>query len=359
VTLRATAFHARVAAANRCNAWQTRNGYTLAAAYGDAQDEVLAARSCAALIDISWHWRLLFEGARAAECLSRICTRDVSALVPGAHTEIAWLDDRGLVRGAGRVERLGRERFRLVAAAPDDCWMARAAALFEVATRDVTGQAAGLALCGPLAPAAVAAAGIATRVSAHGLQRLVWNAREIEILGTPSGFEIRCAADDALFLWDCMVRAGQDFALLPMGLQAQDMLAVGRGVVQPGIDYRPGQEPPEALGLGQLVATGHKRFNGRSALLARPAGPILMGISLDSPEPAPRAPVSFEGRDVGRTLSSTVSPLLGHAIALAKIEAGAAVAGRRVLVSATEGMLTPLPFLQDAGVAFAEASPSV
>src|SRR5436190_534524 len=80
MSIKATAFHARVADANRSNSWVARNGFTLVREYSGAHEEALAARLGTVLADISWRWRIILEGARAAEFLSRLTTRDAGVL---------------------------------------------------------------------------------------------------------------------------------------------------------------------------------------------------------------------------------------------------------------------------------------
>ena len=117
--VRATPFHARAAEANEANDWVARNGFTLAGSYAGRNDEALAARFRVGLVDISWRWRVMLDGARAGEFLSRLVTADVAQLAPGESAKALWLTDGGGVRGAGVIARFGRERYHLISAAPD------------------------------------------------------------------------------------------------------------------------------------------------------------------------------------------------------------------------------------------------
>jgi glycine cleavage system aminomethyltransferase T len=170
--LRATPFHARAADANRDNAWITRHGMTLATRYGEVADEALAARLAVAIGDISWRWRIVLEGPRAAEFLSRLLTRDVMMLAPGTSLKALWLADGGGVRGAGCVARLGKDSFQLIAAAPDASWIAGAAPAFGVTWRDVSAATGGLCVVGPYARHVLEAAELVTDIAPLAFRKL-------------------------------------------------------------------------------------------------------------------------------------------------------------------------------------------
>src|SRR5262249_7583086 len=114
MSVKPTPFHWRTAAANTGNAWTERCGYTVASGFTDAIDEALAARMSVLITDISWRWRIVLEGPRAADCLACLMTRDPHALAPGQAQKALWLNDAGAVRGAGAIVRLAEDRFMLV-----------------------------------------------------------------------------------------------------------------------------------------------------------------------------------------------------------------------------------------------------
>ncbi len=249
------------------------------------------------------------------------------------------------MRGAGRVDRLGRETFCLCSTASDGEWLVRAARIFGVTVTDITEQGAGLALYGPYAEAALMVAGIEGGTSAF--RKLSWRAREIEVVRDASVHEIWCPPDDALLLWDRLVAAGASFAMLPIGVRAIDILAVERGLPRMGIDFEPGSHGPAALGLADRIDAHHIGFNGRTAALAKSSTRTLAGLELDGPQPMPHTPVTQEGRVIGITLNAVYSPALRRAIALAQIDAAETIRGRRVTVAGVPATISGLPFLAD------------
>jgi aminomethyltransferase len=335
VTLRATPFHTRVAEANRSNAWLERNAVTLAAHFGDARDEALAARFSVVLADISWRWRLAIPGADAAEGLARLLTRDARMLSPGTAFKALWLNDKGAVRGAGVLAReADDDGFLFAAAAPDAEWIAMAAQAFGLAVRDLTQAQGGVAIVGPYADAVIRAAGLDETIALLAFHRMAWRGIEIVLSrwGEHGGYEIWCDADDGLVVWDRLVRAGAPFGLRLAGAQAMDILDVEAGVARPGRDYRAARDAfasaphPRTLGLERLVDEAHLDFAGRSAFLAARASATrrLAGLVIDGETPAPHTEILRDGTIVGRTFSSVYSPALRRAIALAELDLASA-----------------------------------
>lgn len=356
--IRATPFHARTAASNPFNRWVERNGFTLAEDFGDAQGEVLAARASAAILDISWRSRVRFEGVNAADCVSRLMTRDAHRLQPGQSLKALWLNDGGGVRGAGVVARFAADQFLIASAAGDGTWFAAAAQEFEVSSRDVTEEEGGVALVGPFAKSVLEAAGLNANLEPLSFRKLFWRGLDITLSrwGEHDGFEIWCDAGDGLILWDRLIRAGAPFAIRPAGIAASDILDIEAGIPRPHRDYRPapdGTSPspsPESLGVTSLIEEMHRTFNGFAAWIAARSTTqaVLVGIEIDSGTPASFVPLIRSGTAIGHTLTSVHSPVLRRAIALAQID-------KRFAETGTEFSLA-LPLSLDCAAARAVAA---
>lgn len=345
--LRATPFHGRAAAANRDNAWVTRNGATLSAHYAGAAGEALAARLNVAMVDISWRWRLTVEGVRADAFLNHLVTRDAAALAPGGALKALWLADGGGVRGAGVVARFGRESFQIVAGAEDAAWIAEAAARFEVRVRDVSAETGGLALIGPYSGMTLKAAGLAPEIAQLSFRMLSWRGIEVMLsrFGEHGGFEIWCEPDDGYLVWDRLVAAGAAFGIVPVGTEAADLLDLEAGVPRPFLDYLPARDAfavaprPALLGAEPLIDPAHAGYNGSRA--AEAPSRLLVGIEIASDVPAPFTPLALNGREVGHTLRSAYSPALRAAIALAAVDAAAGAAGTVLSLTLPPGIDAP------------------
>jgi aminomethyltransferase len=349
VSIGATPFHPRTAECNRENAWCERNGFTVAAHFGDAEDEAISARMSAIVTDVSWRSRIRLSGAHALECASRLMTRDPSKLGIGQGFKALWLNDAGAVRGAGVVARRNVWELELISAADDLEWVGSTAKLFGVNATDVTRDGGGIAIIGPHAARVLAAAGLRVTLDLLACIRLDWGGIDIELsrFGEHMGFEIWCGRDDALVVWDRISRAGAPFALRPAGAEAMDTLDIEAGIVRPWRDFAPVRDAsspspmPAQLALESLIDESHRGFNGFRNWYAHKLGPYdstLVGIVVDGDRPVPFAPLLRDGRKVGRTLSSRYSPSLRRAIALAEIETAGAEPGA-VLSVAEPGSL--------------------
>lgn len=335
--LRATPFHGRAAALNRFNRWTIRNGFTLASDFGDANQEVLAARTRVALVDISWRWRVFVKGAQSAQFLSRLVTRDTAILAPGESLKALWLNDSGAVRGAGVVARYASDSFLVVSAASDTSWFQSAAATFDVTLLDATEQQGGVALIGPYAAAVLKAAGLDPEISSLGFRKLFWRGLDVTVSrwGEQNGYEIWCAADDCYALWDRLMRAGAPFGIAAAGVSAADILDIQSGVPRPARDYLPAKDgfiadpSVESLALESLIDEKHLAFNGHTAWLAQRGKSkfVLAGVEIDSETPAPFTVLTRNGVTVGHTLASAYSPVLRRAIALAQLDRANAAPG--------------------------------
>jgi aminomethyltransferase len=349
----ATPFHARASAANRFNHWKLRNGWTLAADYGNAHDEVIAARLNCAAADISWRWRIAIEGRRAEEFLSRLVTRDPAKLAPGAAFKALWLNDHGGVRGAGVIARYGRESFRLISTAADHDWIARAAALFDVKVHDIGQEQGGLAIVGPYARHVLEAAGLDPTLGPSNFRKIFWRGLDVNLsgFGEHGGYELWCKSDDGSIVWDRIAKAGTGYAMKPAGLDAMDILDLEAGVPRPERDYEParegfGAEPsPFDLGLESLIDDDHKLFNGRAALQGIQKTKTRVGLEFDGETPMPHMPLLKGTEPVGRTWSSLYSPSLRGAIALAQVNLDATAPGTELVCGGQSARVCALPFL--------------
>jgi aminomethyltransferase len=346
----ATPFYVRTAEANRLNRWENRGGYTLSVSYADPNAEAVAARFGTVLADISWRWRVAITGARVNEFVSYFFTRDVSRLAPGAALETLWLNDAGGVRGLCNVVRTGRESFLFISDTDDTDWLTHAAALYGVSVRDVTAREGVLALTGPYAGQVLEAAGLEAKLEPLALRKYFWKGLDITLSRFGVGYELWCAADDALIVWDRLVAAGRPFALCPVGQGAMDILELESGIVRPGRDFAPARDgfspapSPQSLGLDGLVER-ERDFNGRAGFLAARASQILAGLLLESETPAPHAALTRNGKSAGRTLGSLTSPSLGRAIALAVLDPAHAMPGIELQLPGAGCRTVALPFL--------------
>jgi aminomethyltransferase len=200
------------------------------------------------------------------------------------------------------------------------------------------------------------------------------------------GYELYTPAEEAAVLWEYLMQAGQEFGLMPYGVQAMQSLRIEKAFPLYGPDISEDYTPFH-LGLDRWIAFGKRAFVGREALLraqARGVEQRWAGLVLDGHKPASTGDrvysigdvVGFEeqiltgseagdyedreiaGEDVGHVTSSAQGYTVGKVLALAFVDVQHAWPGARLLVD-VDGRLTPAtamrtPFF-DPGFARAKA----
>jgi aminomethyltransferase len=364
MTVLPTPFHVRMAEHNRDNLWTTRGRFTVPAAFGSTAREALAARASALLADITPFSRLRLRGDGASGLLSRACGIDLLTLASGRATPVTWTTDGGGVRGAGMLARFAESEFLLCSSRSDVPWFAMSAARFGAELHDITMTTGMLLLAGPMAVSVLESAGLRDAARLAPLQQRVYRWRDLIVTvsrwwALGGSFEIACANEDALILFDRLYAAGRDLGLTLAGQEALDLLFLESGVLQPGVDFEPAQdlvsaEPASsALGLPGVSASAR----------------VLTGLEWDSTKPLPQGPLfpNSAERDrykseflfrsehgVGRVLRSAYSPALQRGIALGVVEPSQARPGTELIVHRTVpgGLqeatvrVVPLPFFK-------------
>ena len=113
-------------------------------------------------------------------------------------------------------------------------------------------------------------------------------------------------------------------ALMPLGLQALDMVRIEAGLAFAGYEFCDQTDPFEAgIGFTVPLTSKNEDFIGRDALTRRKEHPqrMLVGLEIEGDEPVGHGDCVHVGRaQVGVITSATRSPILGKTIALARID---------------------------------------
>ena len=210
-------------------------GWSLPVQYSGIKDEHQAVRTRAGLFDVSHMGEVLVDGPDALAFVQKLITNDAAKLEinqvlysPMCYMDGGTVDDLLVYKKAA-------DHYLLVINAAniekDWNWMQENAAGFKVKLANISDATAQLALQGPLSER------ILSKLTAAPLAELkyYWFMPEIEVAGKKVllsrtgytgeyGFELYCAPDDAVFLWDTLMEAGQPLGLLPVGLGCRDTL---------------------------------------------------------------------------------------------------------------------------------------
>lgn len=361
---RETAFHPRFSALTRDYA--EYRGYWLPNRFAGEGPvaEYWACRETAAVIDLSPLRKFEVTGPDAEDLLQYCLTRDVRRLSTGQVVYSAMCYEHGGMIDDGTLFRLGDRNFRWIGG--DDAsglWLRQQAEAkgFKAWVRSSTDQLHNIALQGP--------------ASRDILKDIVWTAprqptiAELEWFrfsvgriggfeGAPVvvsrtgytgelGYEIFCHPKDAVAVFDAVWQAGQPHGLVPMGLEALDMLRIEAGLVFANHEFTDQTDPFEA-GIGFTVPLKSKTddFIGRTALIERKEHPRhrLVGLDVQANDAVGHGDCIHIGRaQIGVVTSATRSPILGKTIALARIDVTHAAVGTAVEIGKLDGHQKRLP----------------
>ena len=385
-----TPFHPRTAELNQARRWRKWSGFFIADSYFPAHDlEYHAIRFSAALFDVTPMCKYRITGPDAAKLVDRVITRRVDRIKPMRAIYTPWCDHDGRVLDDGTVALLADGSYFWTAAEPQHGWLEAASEGLNATIEDMTEKLCALSLQGPHARDVLSAA-----VGRDMSDLPFFGRADVTIGGTAVGisrtgysgdlgYELWMPFDEALPVWDALIKSGEDYTLRVAGMEALDVARLEAGLIMAGVDYhssRTARHPslaisPYEIGMDRLVDLDKPAFIGKRALMNEVAagGPAsrLVGLELDlnvfedayldlgypieHPLRAWRhvTPLTRKGETIGRATSGTFSPLLKRSIALGFLPAKHAEVGSTVSIEwqieetrqQIPATVVPLPFL--------------
>jgi folate-binding protein YgfZ len=312
------------------------NGWSMPLHYGHPAREYEETRAGASLFDFSHRGKLELTGPEAVAFLHNICTNDVNHLPLGAGCEFFLTTNKARVVSHGYAFHVrlhdGRPALWLDLPPNQGESVMRHLDHFliseQVEFADRTREFAQVHLTGPAA-ATVLGKALGDDVPAleelqHMVRTFGANAtasiRRRDVLGLP-GYDVVCLRQRAATVWELLLRVGGK----PAGSQVYEILRVEAGTPEFGLDMDENTFAPEAGRTAQAISYAKGCYLGQEPIvMARDRGQInrtLLGLRLTQ-GPVPAGSLLFrEGKEVGRTTSSVVSPRLGP-IALAYVRRG-------------------------------------
>ncbi|MHB1833882.1 MAG: DUF1989 domain-containing protein [Solirubrobacteraceae bacterium] len=363
VLTRETAFHSRTSQLTK--SFVEYRGYWLPHCFNNEGGiaEYWACREKLAVMDLSplRKWEIL--GPDAETLMQRTITRNARKLSAGQVVYTALCNETGGMIDDATVFRLGDNNFRFVGGDEyDGIWMRDLADRLglKVLVKPSTGELHNIAVQGPLSREALAEF-VWTPPSPPSLAELKWFRFTIGRIGDfdgvpiivsrtgytgELGYEVWCHPSDAEAVWDAVWKAGQPRGMLPLGLEALDMLRIESGLIFAGYEFDDQVDPFEA-GIGFAVSLDDgEDFVGRDALLERREHPqrTLVGLELTGNETAGHGDeVYVDRRRVGVVTSGTRSPVLRKNIALCRMAVQYSELGTEVEVGKLDGLQKRIP----------------
>jgi aminomethyltransferase len=330
----------------------------------DQEEEYLAIRTTAGVMDVSGLKKVHISGAHASHVIDRATTRDVERISPGRASYACMLNDDGKFVDDCVIYRTGANTFMVVhGSGAGHEQLTRAATGRDVSVR-FDDNLHDISLQGPLAVDFLEkhVEGIRQlNYFAHMPTRLFGHPVTIARTGYTGerGYEIFCRAQDALDIWDTIVDQGASMGIIPTRFTTLDLLRAesyllfypfDNSETYPFDNEGPGDTLWE-LGLDFTVSEGKTGFRGAEEhyRLQGKERFKIYGLLLDGQEPAEEgAPLLQNGKQVGVATVGMYSSINKHNVAIARMPVDCAKPGTQLHVQNSTGLINckaaPMPF---------------
>jgi sarcosine oxidase subunit alpha len=342
-----------------------------------AQREARAVRASVGVFDGSPLGKLEVFGPDAAEFLDLMYVGTMSTLGLGQARYGVLLNENGIVVDDGIVARLGEAHYwinttsagveRTTAAFEE--WLQCEYTKLRVVVTPVTSRWGNVTVAGPKAWHWLSAIGFEAAFAPAAMKHMTLRTGALE--GVPLrvlrasfsgelGYEVNLPADHVHWLLERLWARAAEFAAVPYGIEALEILRTEKGYIHIGTDTD-GTTLPGDIGFARALDKKKANFVGRRSLL-RPAARDperlqLVALASGSATPLPVGAQIAAGappaRSQGYVTSSYMSPSLGTPVALGLLARGAERLGERVRVhhlgTTLEAVVVKAPFIDPAG----------
>ena len=138
------------------------------------------------------------------------------------------------------------------------------------------------------------------------------------------GFELMTENENSEYLWDEILKQGEEFGIKPIGLGARDTLRLEAGLHLYGNDLDESTTPIEADLLWSVPKDKKDDYNGKEIIMnqiSNGAGKKLVGLVMEDKNIARHGyDIYYNNKKIGQITSGCVSPSTGNNIALGYIE---------------------------------------
>jgi aminomethyltransferase len=336
-------------------------GYNMPISYTSIIEEHEAVRNAVGLFDVSHMGEFIVKGKEALDLIQSVVSNDVSKLQPG-QAQYAYLpnatggivDDLLIYRLFDDQCAEGEQAFMLVVNASniekDWDWISKHNS-FDTRLINISEETCLLALQGPKA--------------IEVLQKLVdyplddikyYNFIKGSVGKLPNtvisatgytgsgGFELYASKNNAIEMWNLLMKTGEEFGIKPCGLGARDTLRLEKGYCLYGNDIDDTTSPLEA-GLGWVTKLNKVAdFPSKDILKQQKQDGLerkLVGFKLDEKRLPRHGYEIFDKNEslIGVVTSGTSSPTLSQPIGMGYVPVSEAVEGNKIFISFGKKML--------------------
>ncbi len=311
--------------------------------------EVKNTRENLGLLDASTLGKLIVKGPDAARFLDMLYTNMMSSLPVGRCRYGLMCSENGFLMDDGVVARLREDCFLCHTTTGGvenvhrhmEEWLQTEWWDWQVHVANVTEQYAQIAVVGPNARTVLQKLGGVT-LAADELPFMSWKDGELDgfrvriyriSFSGELSYEIAIAAGQGLSLWNTLMKAGEEFGIMPYGTEALHVMRAEKGFIMIG-DETDGTVTPQDLNLDWAISKKKTDYIGKRAqqrdYMVHPDRWRLVGLeSLDGAVLPEGAYIVADGRNalgqanmIGRVTSTYYSPTLGRGIAMGLVKHG-------------------------------------
>ncbi|PLV58967.1 glycine cleavage system aminomethyltransferase GcvT [Thermotoga sp. KOL6] len=303
-------------------------GWSMPLYYTSIFEEVKAVREAVGVFDVSHMGEILIEGVDTEAFVDFLVTNDFSNIPSGKAMYTVMCNERGGIIDDLVVFKIESTKAIMVVNAAniekDFNWVKAHVDGFDVRVSNVSEETSLIAFQGPRAQEALQSVMKINldEISYYSFQETKINDIDVLVSRTgytgEDGFELMVNSNDAVEIWNLLVRLAGEIGGKPAGLGARDVCRLEAAYLLYGQDMDENTNPFE-VGLSWVVKM-NKNFIGKEALLEaknrvtrKIAALVLSGRRIARKG----YKVLKDGMNVGEVTSGNFSPTLNKSIALA------------------------------------------
>lgn len=307
-------------------------GWHMPVQYSSIIKEHKTVRENVGLFDVSHMGEVFVYGDDALEFLNKIVPQDISKLDYEKAVYCQLPKQNGGLIDDLIIYKIGILSYLVICNASrideDVNWMSLNSESYDVKIDNQSHNYSLLAVQGPKADALLRKMGLKTQQDSFTIKSAKIAGVKVLVSRTgytgEDGYEILTDNSNAKFLWDEILKQGEEFGIKPIGLGARDTLRLEAGLHLYGNDLDETTTPIEA-GLSWSVPKDKiEDYNGKDVIINQVKNGVdkkLIGLKmLDKSIARHEYEVYFNGEKVGHITSGAPSPILGANIALAYVK---------------------------------------
>lgn len=307
-------------------------GWHMPVQYSSIIEEHKTVRENVGLFDVSHMGEVFVYGDDALEFLNKIVPQNISKLDYEKAVYCQLPKQNGGLIDDLIIYKIGILSYLVICNASrideDVNWMSLNSEGYDVKIDNQSHNYSLLAVQGPKADALLRKMGLKTQQDSFTIKSAKIAGVKVLVSRTgytgEDGYEILTDNSNAKFLWDEILKQGEEFGIKPIGLGARDTLRLEAGLHLYGNDLDETTTPIEA-GLSWSVPKDKiEDYNGKDVIINQVKNGVdkkLIGLKmLDKSIARHEYEVYFNGEKVGHITSGAPSPILGANIALAYVK---------------------------------------